>query len=110
MIEFRQKDFSKSPKALYKAAKEVLKNKETRKVFNKKVSEGLKKGATPIAITSLGISTLNLVNNTKRRHQDKEFQTNQVEATKELTKAIEDYTENDKKVKKGNRKPICSFF
>lgn len=103
MIEFRQKDFSKSPKALYKAAKEVLKNKETRKVFNKKVSEGLKKGATPIAITSLGISTLNLVNNTKRRHQDKEFQTNQVEATKELTKAIEDYTENDKKVKKAAR-------
>lgn len=103
MIEFRQKDFSKSPKELYKAVEKVIKDKETRKVFNKKVKEGLKKGATPIAITSLGISTLNLVNNTKRRYQDKKFQTNQVQATNNLTKAIEDFTEKDKKVKKAAR-------
>ena len=73
------------------------------KTFNNKILTSIKKGANPITITSLGISSLSLANNIKRRKQDKKYQTAQIQATEELAKAINEELDR-KSTKKATRK------
>lgn len=71
MIYFRRKNFSKASKLF-------------------------RKYRDPITVASVGVSGVNLGINLKRGKNEKKFQKEQIQATNNLTRAIED-SENEKK-------------